>query len=355
MKKVLNITIGGLVFIVEEDAYEALASYLNSIKTHFSKDKDGDEIVEDIEASIAEKFGHRKNKDAAVTHRDVASVIHEMGTLKDFKKLSEEEEDEAEEKSTEKNSDLGTRKLYRDPDDVIIAGVCSGLGAYLGVETVFVRLIFFASVFFGGLGIVAYILLWILMPVAESTAQKLEMRGERITLHEIEKSVKREVDKLKKKDLSAVKNGARKIELVLQKIFHALGKIFWMLVKVLRIASGAVLILVSIAGISMLNVGLTWQITDGRIPSSPYTLSTFLPLEAHMQTVFLFSAYFTVLLPLLLALLGGYSLLRKHSVIKASTLLIFLMLWLTALGVTGTFIFDNWASISAFFQSYSSF
>lgn len=86
MKKVINITIGGLVWSVEEDAYEKLADYLDSIKKYFSKDKDGDEIVEDLEASIAEKFAKRKNKDAAVSDKDVDAIIEQMGTLKDFKK-----------------------------------------------------------------------------------------------------------------------------------------------------------------------------------------------------------------------------------------------------------------------------
>ncbi len=351
MKKVLNITIGGVVFTVEEDAYEALSDYLDSIKAHFSKDKDGDEIVEDIETSIAEKFGKRKNKDAAITHRDVSAVIDEMGTLKDFKKLSEEEEDEEDnEKTAEKNKDFSKRKLYRDPDDVIIAGVASGLAAYIGVETVFVRLVFFISIFFGGLGVVLYVLLWMLMPVAETTAQKLEMRGERITLHEIEKSVKKEVDKLKKKDLTSVKNGARNIEAFLQKLFSALGKIFWLLVKILQKGGGAALVLVSISGVFVLSFGLTWQLTGGVIPNTTYTLSDFLILTPVMQNLFVVSVYFLVLVPLLLVFSLGYSLLRKRVFLSLPTVLLLLILWFASLGVTGSIIFGNWETLEPLFQ-----
>lgn len=352
MKKVLNITIGGLVFTVEEDAYEALCDYLDSIKAHFKKDKDGDEIVEDIEASIAEKFGRRKNKEAAITNRDVASVTNEMGSLKDFKKLSDEEDEEENEKTAEKTEkrDFSKRKLYRDPDDVIIAGVASGLAAYLGIETVFMRLIFFVSVFFGGLGIVVYVLLWILMPVAENTAQKLEMRGERLTLHEIEKSVKKEVDKLKKKDLSSVKNGAHNAEVILQRIFAALGQIFWILEKLIRNVVGFGLVLASISSVFLLSFGLTWQISGGVIPYSPYALSDVLILTPNMQMAFLAGVYFTVLVPLLLLFFLGYSLLRKKVAIKDSSVLLLLVLWFAALGVTGSVLFANWETIEPFLQ-----
>ena len=350
MKKVLNITIGGLVFTVEEDAYETLADYLDSIKAHFKKDKDGAEIVEDIETSIAEKFSRRKNKDAAITQKDVDTVTDEMGSLKDFKKLADEEEDEdeADEKPVERP--FKNRKLYRDPDDVIIAGVCSGLAAYLGVETVFVRLVFFISIFFGGLGILVYILLWILMPIAETTAQKLEMRGERITLHEIEKTVKREVDKFKKKDLSGVKKGAKKTEVFFEKLFEVLGQIFWVLVKVLRKVSGAFLILASAAGVFVLSFGLTWQLTGGSIPNSAYTLSDIISVTPTMEALFVLSVYFLVLVPLLLFFSIGYALLRKSILLSLPTMIFLLVLWFAALGVTGSVLFNNWERIEAFSQ-----
>ena len=191
MKKVLNITIGGVVFTVEEDAYELLSNYLKEIGNHFKKDEDREEIVEDIEVSIAEKFMAKKG--AVVSSADVKRVIKKMGSTKDFKDFANEEvDDESEEKPL-------PRKLYRDEEDEIIAGVASGLAAYFGVDALFVRLVFFISLFLGGVGFLAYVFLWIVVPPAQTTAQRLHMRGERVTLKEIEKSVKAGVDRLKKK------------------------------------------------------------------------------------------------------------------------------------------------------------
>lgn len=338
MKKVINITIGGLVWSVEEDAYEKLASYLDAIKKYFSKDKDGDEIVEDLEASIAEKFGKRKVKEAAITEKDVDAIIEQIGTLKDFKKMSEEEEEEGEEES-EKSSEA--KKLYRDPDDMIIAGVCSGIAAYFGVETVLVRLIFAISVFFGGFGVLAYILLWIVTPLAETTAQKLEMRGERLTLHEIEKSVKRSVQDLKKKDLSGVKRGAEKAKVALNKIFIALGKVLKVAAKLVQKVLGLALIVAGIAGISALSFGLTWQLTGGVFPETDLSFRDLLNVTDAIYALFLASLYLAALMPMLLFFFGGLSLIKNRNLMNMNFVIAVLFIFFAASGVAGSIITQN--------------
>lgn len=342
MKKVINITIGSLVFTVEDDAYEKLADYLDSIKKYFSKDKDGDEIVEDLEASIAEKFSKRKNKDGAVTEKDVDSIIEQIGTLKDFKKMSEEEEDE---EDTEEAKPLSEKKLYRDPDDAIIAGVCSGLGAYFGIETVLVRLIFFVTIFFGGFGVLGYLILWIVMPVAETTAQKAEMRGERLTLHEIEKSVKKGVENLKKKDLSGVKNSVTKLEDFLKKVFPALGKVFWKLTYIVGTLIGLALMGAGVAGIFAISFGLTWQLSGGTIPDTAYTFSDFIMVSPSMYWVFLVALYLTLILPLLFVFFVGLSFIKKASVVNPSTGIVLLMLWFATSGLVASVLAQNQALI----------
>ncbi len=338
MKKVININIGGMVWSVEEDAYENLSNYLDSIKKYFSKDKDGDEIVEDLEASIAEKFLKRKNKSVAITEKDVETIMKEIGTLKDFKKMSEEE-DEIDENEDLKNS--GEKKLYRDPDDQIIAGVCSGMAAYFGIETVLMRLIFFVSIFFGGFGILMYILLWLIMPVAVSTAQKAEMRGERLTLHEIEKSVKRGVETLKKKDLSEVKSVGIDLKNFLSQIFQGLGKLLKILAYLLQKVIGLCFVLVGVSGVCALSFWLTWQFSGGMINQTGLTIHDFLLLDGNFYLLFLFSTYLLALIPMLFFFLGGLSLLRNKNFITMNLFILLLLIFFTASGISGSVLVQN--------------
>ncbi|MEK7146268.1 MAG: PspC domain-containing protein [Patescibacteria group bacterium] len=336
MKKVINITIGGMVFTVEEDAYKKLSDYLDAIKAHFTKDKDGDEIIEDIEASIAEKFSKRKNKNAAVTGKDVAAVMEQMGSLKDFKKLSEEEDDDAE---TDDSSEEGGKKLYRDPDDNIIAGVASGLAAYFGIDALLIRVLFVISIFFGGFGIMLYLLLWLVIPLAESRSQKLEMKGERITLHEIEKSVKKEIHRLKKKDLSALK-----------KFGSELGELILVLLKALQKIIGAAFMLTGIAGVFILSFALTWQLSGGDIPDTNLTLNDFIVVTETMYWVFVLSVYVLMVVPLILAFLLGLGMMKNVSVIRGGEFVLLLVLWFGALGLTGSVVFENLPLIETRFE-----
>lgn len=333
MEKVINITIGGMVFYVEEDAYEQLSSYLDSIKKHFSKDKDCDEIVADIEASIAEKFMSRKKKESAISSNDVAKVIEQMGTLKDFKfELDEEPTDEEEEESA------ASRKLYRDPDDTIIAGVCSGLGAYFGIDTVVVRIIFFVSLFFGGLGLAVYIILWIIAPVAESTAQKLEMRGEKITLHEIEKSVKKEVARLKKKDFKGAQSKALNF---VNKFFKVLGQIAWAILKAARVILGVFFLLAGVAGIFFISFAVSWQLSGANFPYSTISINDFVALDGTLYLMFLLSIYLIGLIPLILIFSLGCSILKKRSILNSVAVVILFVIWFSAMGYTGSVITAN--------------
>ena len=219
MKKVVNITIGGVVFNVEEDAFKKLSKYLDDISEHFAKDEDKEEIISDIEISIAEKFTAKKRPaNSAITIKDVEKVIDAMGAPKDFKEVADQDPDN---QSDEESVEFSSRKLYRDSDDQIIGGVASGLAAYFGIDTVIARLVFFISVFFGGFGVILYLILWVVVKPAETTAQKLHMRGEKITLKEIEKSVKKGVDNLKKNDVKFV----RKIRDLFDRFFRLLGRL----------------------------------------------------------------------------------------------------------------------------------
>ena len=166
MKKVININFQGIVIPIEESAYELLKQYIESLRIYFAKEEGRDEIINDIEGRIAELFSEKlKNGVTCITDEDVNTVIAGMGRPEDF----EAEEGEPAPSSARTNTaqpsqapvNTGRQKLYRNADDKIIAGVCSGLANYLGIDPVIMRIIF---VVFVGVLFWVYILLWIVVP-----------------------------------------------------------------------------------------------------------------------------------------------------------------------------------------------
>lgn len=179
MKKTLNINIGNSIVHIEEDAYEMLIDYLNQVKMHFSKNADDFEIVTDIENRIAEMFAEKlaAQQKQVINIEDVRAVIQQMGSVDDFE-ISEETEAEY-----VGATEFGPiKKLYRDTDRAMIAGVCAGLGHYLDINTKWVRLFTFLTIILFGSGILAYIIFWIMVPKANTRAKKMEMRGEETNL-----------------------------------------------------------------------------------------------------------------------------------------------------------------------------
>jgi phage shock protein PspC (stress-responsive transcriptional regulator) len=194
MKKTLTINLSGSVFHIDDDAYEKLSAYLNKINRHFGNDADAKEIVEDIEARIAEIFAEKVRNGVEVINIDhVAEVIVIMGTPE---AISNEEEDK-EQESGKKYYRTRGRRLYRDPEDKVLGGVCSGLGAYFSIDPVIIRIIFLLLFFAGGSSFLAYLILWIVVPKAYTTAQRLEMKGEEVNIDNISKSIKVEMQDVK--------------------------------------------------------------------------------------------------------------------------------------------------------------
>lgn len=192
MKKTVRINISGYIFNIDEDAYEKLSKYLEEINNHFSNTSEGKEILSDIEARIAELFQSKTNENKQVINiSDVESVIETMGHPEDFESYEEEDDQEAEKSTKFAGSRFG-RQIYRDPDDRILGGVSSGLAHYFGIDPLIVRIIFGILIAVYGSGTLVYIILWIVVPEAKTTAQKLEMRGEKVTINNIEKSIKDE-------------------------------------------------------------------------------------------------------------------------------------------------------------------
>ena len=181
MKKAVKANIAGRVFTLNEDAYQRLEKYLNNIEHYFGSNKTGKKILSNIEMQISEMFSEKlTNSKQVINMDDVKDVIGKLGYPENSDKSNKKRS------KSNSNKDFVTinrpRKLYRNPDDAIFGGICSGLAFYWNISTIIIRAIFLVALFFGGVTLVAYIILWILIPKARTFSQKLEMRGEKITI-----------------------------------------------------------------------------------------------------------------------------------------------------------------------------
>lgn len=202
MNKTVTINISGIIFHIEEDAYDSLSRYLSTIKGYFSKTDGGNEIMGDIEARIAELLQSKINSGKQVIlMADVDYVMGVMGKPEEFG----EEQNKGESENTQSKNDPDfnygqekiKRRLFRNPDEKAIGGVCSGLAAYFDIDTVWVRLAMFLLIFFGGLSLWVYIIMWIIIPEAKTTADKFAMRGESANVNNIFQSFKEEAADVK--------------------------------------------------------------------------------------------------------------------------------------------------------------
>ena len=256
MNKTVNINLANILFHIDEKAFNKLQRYLEAIKRSFEGTTGSDEIIADIEARIAELFHEKlENERQVITLKEVDEVINVMGQPEDYmvdEDIFEDPPRPSAEKSTKR-----VKKLYRDIDSKYIGGVCSGLEHYLGIDALWIRLFFIFFALFTGFGFIAYILLWILVPEAASTSQKLDMKGEPINISNIERKVKEGFDdvseKVKSVDYEKVGN---KVKSSTQTFFDTIGDIIMFLFKVVGKFVGILLIIIGAATLIGLFIAL---------------------------------------------------------------------------------------------------
>ncbi len=202
MNKIFNINLGGYPFTIDEDAFQKLDKYLKTISRHFSSSEGYEEIVSDIESRIAELFMEDLKGRPIISMKEVKNVISVMGTPEEFGASEEhahtkESSAHGQAETEEKKSNWKTgKRLFREPDEQVIGGVCAGLAAYFGIEDpVWVRIAFALGVMMG-FGVVLYIVLWIALPEAKTSGDKLSMRGEKIDVSNIARKVEEEMNQL---------------------------------------------------------------------------------------------------------------------------------------------------------------
>lgn len=258
MNKTVTINLGGIVFHIDEDAYQKLSRYFDAIKRSLTNTSGQDEIIKDIELRISELLGEKLVSDKHVIGlKEIDEVIAVMGQPEDY--IIEEDPMT----NSGQTSHKKIKKLYRDKEKGMIGGVAAGLGHYFGIDVVWIRVIMLLLLFGAGTGVLAYVILWIAVPEAATTTEKLEMTGEPVTISSIEKKVREEFDtvsdKIKNVDYdkygNQIKSGAEKFGNSLSEIIMNIFKVFAKILGVLLIILGITVLFILFVGIFTLGTG----------------------------------------------------------------------------------------------------
>ena len=266
MNKTLTINLANSIFNIDENAYQALQRYLEAVKKYLTGTQGNEEILADVEARISELFSEKLTTEKQVIIlQDVEQIIQVMGQPEDYS-IDEDIFDETPKSNTKTSTRV--KKLYRDGDQKLMGGVCGGIGHYLSIDPLWIRLLFIVFLFGGGFSVITYIILWAIVPEASTTAQKLDMQGEAANLSNIEKKIKEGFDSVadtvKNADYkgveNAVKDGGNSFVKALGDfigvIFSTIGKIISTVFNLFGKFIGLLLILIGSATLLGLFFGL---------------------------------------------------------------------------------------------------
>ncbi|KPL12746.1 MAG: hypothetical protein AMS23_10550 [Bacteroides sp. SM1_62] len=352
MKTTVKINLSGQIFTLDDDAYQALKDYLDAISKRFRDMEEGAEIISDIESRIAELFQSKiSDKKEVITIEDVNDVIGIMGQPEDF--LEEEGmEDEAGRSYAQGRK---SRKYYRDGDNAIFGGVCAGLGAYFGIENWLMRLLwvifFFATG--GGLMFILYIVLWIAVPKAMTAAEKLEMRGKRVTVSNIEKTVREEYETVKenvKEGYEKVKTSKelKKTKNVMDEIFQVIGQIVLVFLKIILFIIGFVLIIGGLAVLMSLSIAFFFR--DSVFPTEIFgsPLHSFNEIfgilgDPTSMTLISIALFFTIVIPLIALIYAGIKMMFRFKANDKMIGLTAFVLWIiSVVFLVSMAAFEGW-------------
>ncbi len=252
MKETIKINLNNQLFDLDYDAYDRLKAYLDSLKKKFSKDPiEAEEIVQDIESRIAEILQEKLNKNKQVlTLLDIEEIIGLIGSAEEMESPEDNSESTNNQEYSSFHNHKNSKRLYRDPFNSVISGVCSGIAAYLGIDPVWIRLLFVLLVFLKFSGVLIYIILWIVLQPAYTTAQRLQMHGKGFRVDDWSNTAKKEYKKAKKKvrDFSTSPS-YKNAESGISNFFKGLGEVIIIFLKVIMVIIGISLFVALFIGI----------------------------------------------------------------------------------------------------------
>lgn len=343
MNKTININLGGYFFHIDESAYNKLRRYLDAIGRSLSEDPQGkNEIISDIEARISELLSE-KITDArqVVNEQDIDDIIKIMGEPEDY---ADGEETYAKSKQYSRNYGP-TKKLFRDGEDKFLGGVAAGIAHYFDIDVIWVRLALILFTVFGGFGALLYIILWVLLPEAKTTAEKLQMEGEPVNINNIEKKIREEFNSVKENIKEGAKNVSDKFSNAekkykpkaksgFQDFLDTLGNIITSIFKVFGKFIGVIIILVSSTVLISFIIGLfsigsieAFGLTDGYIQLPPFMEDSMLP-----QWLLATAVLIAVGIPFLILFILGLRILSSNvKQFSKATSLTLLGVWIVAI------------------------
>ena len=334
MKKTLRVNISGVIFNIDEDAYFELKKYLDTIELHYAEVPEGNEIIDDIEARIAEHLGDKISSEKNVLNiQNIKEIIDIMGMPDEFENVNENNSNT----NQPPHSKKGSRRMYRDKDSKYIAGVCSGVGKYFGIDPIIIRALFIISVFFAGTGIIIYLILWIALPEAITASQKLEMKGEQITVTNIEKSLNEEFknvrenfDKFKESDkYDNLKNKTHAL-------ISGIGAFLLTFIKIALILLGVALVISAVSAIFGLTGSLFFSDTIVSLSSEgeysfDYRAMFEMITDSNLSFIFYIAIILVAVIPLIAVLFIGLKLIFKFKSNNKIILLSALGIWIIGL------------------------
>lgn len=336
MKNVRSITLGGIVFALEEDAYQALAAYLSRVEARLAGSADLEEIRGDIEGAIGEKLVARKRSEKqAATLADIEAIEHEMGGPDAYSE-GEASDTVPEFDTADRKGSETRRRLYRDTDDAIVAGVASGIAQYFDIDPVIVRVLFVLSIFLNGFGVIAYLVLWLVVPAAHTTTEKYAMRGERVTLRDITERVKKN---LEEHDVNAERARGvwARVRRILVLFFDALGAIVRGLGSIVRVAAGLILLFGGALALAALAASATFVLLADRT-RFPEDVQVLLDATTAGTAgiVALIAGFILALVTLQFFILAGSSLLARRNHLTSRKVAGLAVLWIVSCAVAAT-------------------
>lgn len=329
MKKTLNINIGNSIIHIEEDAYELLTNYLIEVKQHFGKSADDFEIVSDIENRIAEMFTemlHSQEKQV-IELEDVQIVMAMMGSVKDFEQEPDNSADES--RPYAEYAAEFERKIYRDTDNGMVAGVCSGLSYYLKIDVSILRVLAVCSVLLGGSGFLAYLILWIAIPRAFSRAEKMAMKGETANLQGFKRNFEEELSSLHTNlknagDRLNKRSGTFVTEFVevLGNFLRGTGRSIFKFIAIIIVIIGSLFLLAAFIAIAA-----ALGFYDSNI-SQIFPLSM---VDVSYLTAFIIAAFIVFIIPLLALILFSVRVAFNTPAVNKTISYALLLIWLAGL------------------------
>ena len=339
MKKTVNINLAGTFFHIDEDAFAKLSRYLEAVKKSISDPVGGDEIIQDIEARIAELFSERLEINTQViSTRELDAIIKIMGQPEDYIMDEDATQTNSATGNQTKGETTSNKQLFRDSDNKFIAGVCSGLSHYLGLEVIWVRLFWiFLSFVTTGFGVIAYLLFWILVPGAQTTSEKLKMTGEPINISNIEKKFNEGYQKVSQniKNVDYDKY-EEKIKKGSATFFDSLGAILSTVFKIGIKFFGLLIVIAGLLGLISILIGMTVFGTFGIYDTGVTGMDIYQLIDTTNTPIWIVTLIITLIagIPLLLLFILGLKIMFPNiKSIGTPVKITLTILWIAAISI----------------------